>query len=335
MGRVIVKLVRSLGIGRSWKAAVCVALGLAAPSLAQSQGHPSKPIRLIVGTAVSTPIDILSRVVADKLGAQLGQAVVVENRVGAGGTVGLQEVQRQPADGYTLFTFFMPMSVVQTVMADFNFNLVKDFAPVGQFAWSYNVLAVHPEVKANTPRELAALLRAQPGKLSFASGGPGTPAQLAGELFKLETQTDALHVPYAQFPQAISDLVAGRHQFMFGATPPLIPQIASSKLRALAVTGPQRLPALKDVPTMVESGYSNFVVRDWQGIGAKGGVPREVVTRVNAALARTLDQAELKQVFAKLGADPVAGTPEEFGTLIASEIERWGRVAKAANIRIQ
>ncbi|MEI6598514.1 MAG: tripartite tricarboxylate transporter substrate-binding protein, partial [bacterium] len=173
--------------------AVLAMLGLAGPLCAQ--GFPSKPMRLIVGTAVSTPIDILSRVVADKLGAQLGQPVVIENRVGAGGTVGAQEVLRRASDGYTLMTVFMPMTVVQTIMADINYNLVKDFTPIGQFAWSYNVLAVHPSVKATTPRELAELMRAEPGKFSFASGGPGTPAQLAAELFKMETKTDALHVP--------------------------------------------------------------------------------------------------------------------------------------------
>lgn len=300
-----------------------------------AQLYPAKPLKIVVGTAVGTPIDILSRVVADKLAAQLGQPVLVENRVGAGGTVGSQEVLRQPSDGYTLMNVYMPMTVVQTIMADINYSLTKDFTPVGQFAWSYNVLAVHPSVGANTPRELAELMRSQPGKFSFPSGGPGTPAQLSGELFKMETRTEALHVPYAQFPQAISDLVAGRHQFMFGATPPLIPQINGGKLRALAVTGPQRLAALKDVPTMVESGYPDFVVRDWQGIAAKAGTPRDVVMRVNGALAKVLELADLRQAFGKLGADTAGGTPEEFGKLIVAEIERWGRVAKAANIKLQ
>ncbi len=310
---------------------VCAAVAL--PAGAQS--YPSKPMRLIVGTAVSTPVDLLSRVVADRLGTQLGQPVVVENRVGAAGTVGAQEVLRQAPDGYTLMTLFMPMTVAQTIMADINYNLARDFTPIGQFSWSYNVLAVHPSVKANTPRELAELMRAEPGKMSFASGGPGTPAQLAGELFKMETKTDALHVPYAQFPQAISDLVAGRHQFMFGATPPLIPQITGGKLRALAVTGVTRLPALKDVPTMVESGFPDFVVRDWQGIAAKGGTPREIVMRVNGAMVKLLDLPEVKQIFTKFGADAASSSPEEFGKLVAAETERWGRVAKAANIRLQ
>ncbi|MFM9971000.1 MAG: Bug family tripartite tricarboxylate transporter substrate binding protein [Burkholderiales bacterium] len=320
---------------RPFLASVASTLCIALISSAMAQSYPSKPLKIVVGTAVGTPIDILSRVVADKLTGQLGQPVLVENRVGAGGTVGSQEVLRQPSDGYTLMNVYMPMTVVQTIMADINYNLVKDFTPVGQFAWSYNVLAVHPSVNANTPRELAELLRVQPGKFSFASGGPGTPAQLAGELFKMETKTDALHVPYAQFPQAISDLVAGRHQFMFGATPPLIPQISGGKLRALAVTGPQRLAALKDVPTMAESGYPDFVVRDWQGLAAKAGTPRDIVMHINGNLAKVLEQGDVRQAFGKLGADTARGSPEEFGRLIATEIERWGKVARAANIKLQ
>ncbi len=315
-------------------AAVALALGaFALPALGQA--YPAKPVKLVVSTAVSTPVDILSRVLADKLSAQLGQPVFVENRVGAGGTVGAQDVLRQQPDGYTLMNVSMPLTVVQTIMPAISYNLARDFTPIGQYAWAYNVLAVPASVKAKSARELAELMRAEPGKFSFPSGGPGTPAQLAGELFKIETKTDALHVPYAQFPQAISDLVAGRHQFMFGATTTLIAQINGGKLRALAVTAPQRLAALKDVPTMVESGYPEFVVSDWKGLAARSGTPRQVVLAVNNALARVLELAEVKQAFAKLGTETAGGSPEEFGKLIAAEIERWGQVARTANIKLQ
>jgi tripartite-type tricarboxylate transporter receptor subunit TctC len=302
---------------------------------AVAQAYPAKPIRLVVPAAVSTPIDILSRVVADRVGAELGQPLVIELRPGATGIVGAQEVLRQPADGYTIMTLHMPMSVAQSIYANVPFDLRKDFVPIGQTAWSSNVLVVHPSVKANSPKELEALLAAQPGKLNFSSGGPGTPAHVAGELFKIETHTDAVHVPYNQFPQAIADLLNGQNQFMFAAAPPMIPYINAGKLRALAVTGPQRLPALKEVPTMIEAGYRNFNVRDWQGFVAKVGTPATAIEKINAAIGAALQSEQVKAAFARLGADAAPGTPQDFGKLIDTEIARWATVTKQANIRVQ
>lgn len=302
---------------------------------ALAQPYPSKPVRLVVPAAPSTPIDILSRVVAERLGVLLGQPMVLELRPGATGAVGGVEVLKQPADGYTLMTTYMPMSVAQTIYARVPFDLRKDFVPIGQTVWSYNVLVVHPSLHVQSARELAALLQSQPGKLSFPSGGPGTPAHIAGELFKLQTRTQALHVPYNQFPQAIADLLGGQHQFMFAATPPLIPHISAGRLRALAVTGPRRIDALKDVPTMVEAGFPDFVVRDWQGIVARAGTPAAVVQKLNDAIREAMQAAEVQAVLAKLGADAAPGTPEQFARLIDTEIERWGNVAKAAGIRVE
>ncbi len=299
-----------------------------------AQDYPAKPVRLVVPVATGTPIDILSRALAARLATELGQLVVVELKPGATGAVGALDVLRQPSDGYTLMVLNMPMSVAQTIYPNVPFNLRKDFAPVGQFGAFYTVLVVHPAVKADSPSELAALLRQQPGKLSFSSGGPGTPAHIAGELFKLRTSTSALHVPYNQFPQAIVDLLGGQNQFMFAATPPMVPHINAGKLRALAVTSPERLPALKEVPTMIEAGFPDFVVRDWLGLVAKTGTPAEVITKVNAALGRSLQAADVKASYAKLGADAVGGTPEAFGSLIEAETSRWAAVAKAANLKV-
>ena len=307
---------------------------LAAP-LSSAQTYPSKPIRLVVPAAVSTPIDIVSRIVAEKVGVALGQTITVENKPGASGIVGGQDVLKQPADGYTLLTMMMPMSVGQAIYANVPFDLRRDFEPIGQTAFSYNVLVVHPSVPASSVKDLVALIKSQPGKLSFSSGGPGTPAHVAGELFKQQTGTDSLHVPYHQFPQAIADLLSGQNQFMFVATPPVVGHIGSGRLRALAVTGPDRITVLKDLPTMVEAGYPDFVVRDWQGFVVKTGAPKEVVAKVNAAIATALMTDELKQAFAKIGADPAAGSPEAFGKLIGSEVERWATLAKAANIKVQ
>jgi tripartite-type tricarboxylate transporter receptor subunit TctC len=310
------------------------AIGAAAP-LACADAYPSKPLHLVVPVAVGTPIDILSRALANALGAEIGQPVVVDLRPGATGAVGAAEVLRQPADGYTLMVVNMPMSIGQSIYPNVPFKLNSAFAPIGQFGAFYTVLVVPPSVKANSAKELEALVIAEPGKLSFSSGGPGTPAHISGELFKLRTGTQALHVPYNQFPHAVVDLVSGQNQFMFAATPPMIPLIQAGKLRALAVTSPERIPALKDVPTMAEAGYPDFVVRDWLGLVAKAGTPPEHLARISAALAKTLQNEEVKATYAKVGADVVGGSPQAFGKLIESEIARWAAVAKAANIRVE
>ena len=308
---------------------------VSASGFAWSQTYPDKAVRLIVPAASSTPIDILSRVVADRLGTELGRPVIVELRPGASGIVGGQETLRQPADGYTVMALHMPMTVAQNIYPNVPFDLRKDFEPIGQMAWSYNVLVVHPSVTANSAKELEQLLGAQPGKLSFSSGGPGTPAHISGELFKLVTGTEALHVPYNQFPQAIADLIGGQNQFMFAAVAPMVPHIKAGKLRALAVTGPQRLPALQDIPTMKESGYTDFVVRDWLGLVARTGTPPQAIAALNAALRKALASEQVRSTFAKLGADVAPGTPEAFGTFAGEEIERWGKVAKEARLSVQ
>jgi tripartite-type tricarboxylate transporter receptor subunit TctC len=320
---------------QSWIRTLAFAAVVLAAADSLAQPYPSKPIRLVVPAAPSTPIDIVSRVVAERIGMHFGQPVVVELRPGATGAVGAAEVLKQPADGYTLMITYMPMSVAQSIYTAVPFDLRKDFVPLGQTVWSYNVLVVHPSLQVQSVKELAALLKSQPGKLSFPSGGPGTPAHISGELFKLQTGTQALHVPYNQFPPAIADLLGGQHQFMFAATPPLIPHIAAGKLRPLAVTGPVRIAALKDVPTMIEAGFPDFVVRDWQGIVARAGIPAEVVQKINGAVRNAMQAQEVRAVLAKLGADPAASTPEEFGKLIDGEIARWAKVAKAANIRVE
>ena len=316
------------------RALVLAAAALAA-SAALAQSYPSKPIRLVVPAAASTPIDIVSRVVAERVGLELGQPVVVELRPGATGTVGATEVLKQPADGYTLMVTYMPMSVAQSIYTAMPFDLRKDFVPVSQTVWSYNVLVVHASAPVRSPQELVSLLKANPGKQTFPSGGPGTPAHIAGELLKLQTGTQALHVPYNQFPQAIADMLGGQHGFMFAATPPMIAHISAGKLRALAVTGPSRLAALQDVPTMVEAGFPDFVVRDWQGIVVRSGVPADVVQRINAAIRKAMQATEVRAVLAKLGADAAAGSPEDFARLIEAETARWAKVAKASNIRVE
>jgi tripartite-type tricarboxylate transporter receptor subunit TctC len=213
------------------------------------------------------------------------------------------------------------------------FDLQKDFAPVGQMVWSYNVLVTHPSVPAKTTAELIKLLKAQPGKMSYATGGLGTPAHMTGELFKIETKTFAVHVPYNQFGQAISDLIGGTHQFMFGASAPVLPFIQQGRLNALAVTGAQRMAVLPNVPTLAELGFKDMVVRDWQGLMVKAGTPPDIVAKLNAAVAAALADPEVKQSLAKLGVDPATGSAAELGALVASESARWAKVVKTQGLK--
>ncbi len=322
------RLAALVGAGALW------ALALAS-STASAQAYPSRPVRIIVPFAASTPVDIVSRLVAERLRGPLGgEAIVVENRPGAMGMLGISEVLRQPADGHTLMMIAMPLSVTQTINTHATFDLRRDFVALGQTVWSYNVLAVTPSVNARSVAELVALMKPPGGRWSYASGGAGTPAHIAGEFFKQRAGVEAQHVPYNQFPQAIGDLLGGQVQYMFAAIPPVIGHVNAGRLRPLAVTGPQRLASLRDVPTMVESGFPDFVVRDWQGLLARAGTPRDVVERVNRALSEALASDTVRQALPTLGAEVAPGSPEDFARLIASEIERWGAVARTAGIRV-
>ncbi len=187
---------------------------------------------------------------------------------------------------------------------------------------------------ATSIKELVALAKAKPGALSFMSGGPGTPAHVVGKLFKIETGVNALHLPYVQFPQGIADLLAGRVEYGFIASPPMIPHILAGKLRALAMTGNKRLSALKDVPTVAEAGFPNLEMRDWQGFVVPAGTPRDVIQKLNASIHTALSAPGAEAVLGKFGADPAPGTPEEFGRHLGSEVARWAKLAKAMNIRI-
>lgn len=295
--------------------------------------YPDKTIRVVVPTSAGTPIDLVTRIVTTRMSKDLGQAIIVDNKVGATGTVGGQEVLRSPADGYTLMTVFMPMTVAPALLKNVPFDLRKDFVSVGQTVWSYNVLVTHPSVAARTPGELIAILKAQPGKLSFPSGGVGTPAHLAGELFKLEADVSALHVPYNQFGQAIGDLVGGTHQFMFAASAPIVPFIETNRLNALAVTGTKRIKALPQVPTLLELGFNNLVIRDWQGLMVRSSTPPDIVARLSASITVALADPAVQQSLATLGVDPAGGSAAELSALVDSEIKRWAELVKLQGLK--
>jgi len=289
----------------------------------------------IVGGAAGTPPDIIARIVANELGLSEGWRIVVENKPGAIGTIAGAEVLKQPADGYSIYAIALAHSAAPALLPNIGFRLDTDFTPVIKLTTAHHVLVVNPSVPARSLTELVALLKSQPDKLTFSSGGFGTPAHLTGELFKLQTGVRVAHVAYRALPQAIGDLVNGTNHFQFITPLPVLDLVAAGKLRALAVTAPKRMPALKDVPTVVEEGFPELVIQDWVGFVVKRGTPDAIVTRLNEAINKALAKPSVREAFAKIAAEPAGGSPAEFGAFLKSQIAHWGKVVKDAGIKIR
>jgi tripartite-type tricarboxylate transporter receptor subunit TctC len=309
--------------------ALCAALGPAS-----SQPYPSQMIRIVVAAVPGTPPDIVTRIVANEIAQQEGWRVVVENKAGAMQTLGAIEVLKQPSDGLTILSVAMASTVAPSLLASVNFRLDSDFAPIAKLATAYHVLVVNPSVAATSLSEFVVLLKAQPDKLTFSSGGFGTPAHMAGELFKLQTGVRARHIPYQALPQAIADLLNGTNQYQFITPLPVLDLIATGQLRPLAVTAPDRMQALPDVPTVVEAGLPELIVQDWFGWLVRSGTPVETTARLNGAINKALAKPSVRDAIAKLGAEPAGGTARDFGQFVTQQLGYWEKVVKQSGMKM-
>ena len=314
--------------------AFIVATGPAEP--AERSDYPAKPIRVIVGFAPGGSADITARTVGQKISEQLGQPVVVDNRSGASGIIGSELTARAAPDGYTLLEATMTThGIGPNLYQKLPYDPIKSFAPIALMVRIPLVMFAHTSVPATNIKGLVAVLKADPGKYRYGSAGTGSPPHLAAELFKLKAGVDLLHVPYKGTGAAVPDLVAGHVHFMIDGPPPFLGHVKSGRLRALAAANPQRLAQLPDVPTFAESGLSGMEAGLWYGMLAPKGTPREVINRLNAAINKALQQADVRERFSASSVEAIGGTPEEFGSYIAGEIRRWGEVARAAKIRLE
>lgn len=317
------------------RAAVALMAGtmLNLAAFAQTGAYPSRPIRVISPSGAGGPVDVVCRIVAQRLGDTLGQQFVVENRVGAAGLIGTDFVVRQPADGYTLlFGFSGPLAIVPNLNPKTPYNVARDLMPIGQVAVAPYVLLVHPNVPARSVKELVAVAKARPGKMSFSSGGVGVGIHMASELLKVAAGINVLHVPYAGAAPAMTALMSGEVDMMFNGLSAAVPHIKSGKVRALAVGGDKRTTLFPDLPTVLESGY-DVKTGGWYGLLAARGTPQPIINTLNAAILKTMAQTEMRDILTKIVAEPVTGTPQAFGELIQYELELWGKVIKAAGIK--
>lgn len=291
--------------------------------------------RIVAPTGAGSPPDVISRLIANEITEAEGWRVIVENRPGALQTIAMADVLKRPADGLSIFPMSTGAVAVPALLPEKGIRLETDFVPVSRIASGYLAVVVHPSVSATTIAELIAFLKAHPNKFSFSSGGFGTPAHLAAEVFMLETGVSATHVPYPQAQQRVADLLSGATHFAFFNTPAVVELVATGKLRALAVTAPRRIAALKDVPTVDEQGFPGLRIADWQGFTVRNGSPTDVVLRLNAAVNKALGKAKIQDALIRIGYQATGGTPAEFGALIRSEVAYWGKVVSTSGISVQ
>jgi tripartite-type tricarboxylate transporter receptor subunit TctC len=318
---------------RPYAHTLCALAAAVASSVACAQSWPSRPIRVIVPFPAGGGIDTVARIIAPKMAESLGQPLVIENRVGAGGTVGTEVVARASADGHTLLGAFASHAMNATLYRDLSYDTERAFAPISLIATVPNILVVHPSLPVKTVSDLIALARRRPGDINYASVGSGTPAHLSAELFNLMAGVKMTHVPYKGAPASIIGMITGEAQLTFTTVLIAMPHVKSGKLRAVAVTTRERSSSLPEVPTVNESGLKGYESVAWYGLLAPAGTPAPVIERLHAEVVRSTQTPEVRENLLRQGTDIVASTPARFAQVIREDIATWTRVVKAAGIK--
>lgn len=333
-------MIPSSSVRRRFGVCVAALACLAAlPAGAQPASSPApfpvRPVKLVVGYAAGGATDVIARLLSVRLGQQTGQTFIVDNRSGANSNVGAELVARAPADGYTLYLFTIANTINASLYDRLNFDAQRDFAPVGLIAKVPNLLVVNPKLPIHSVQDYVRFAKESPNGVTFASSGSGSSIHLSGEIFKMVSRSNMLHVPYRGSAPAVSDLLGGQVESMFDNTPSALPHVQGGRLRAIAITSATRSPLLPDVPTIAESGYPGFDVQSWFGLAAPAGTPKAVVDRLNGELNQALATPELRKRLLDLAATPEPGTPEQFRVFIAAETRRWGDVVKASGAKAE
>ncbi|TMH58669.1 MAG: tripartite tricarboxylate transporter substrate binding protein [Betaproteobacteria bacterium] len=300
-----------------------------------AETYPAKPVRLIVTYPPAGSSDLMGRILGQKLAELWGQPVIVENKPGAAGSIGMDYAAHQPPDGYSFLIGNLGPVTVNPLLSKVPYDVERDFVPVSLIATGPNVLVVNPKTPVKTLGELIAYARANPGKLNFGSGGPGSVAHLSGEMLKSLAHVDIVHVPYKGGILSVNDLIAGHVQMVFSDALPVMQHIRAGTLRALAITSPERSPLVPDVPTCVESGVPGLVAVNWWGVLLPAGTPKAIADKFYADLVKVMHDPDVKEKFAQLGVEAVSGTPEQFAAYMRSETVKYAKLVKEANIHAE
>lgn len=321
---------------RSTAAVIALCASVLAPSLAEAQSWPTRPVRLISPFAPGGGADITSRAIAQKMSTTLGHQVVVENRGGAGGMIGVDIAAKSPADGYTMVLGTIgPIAINPSLYKKMTYDPMRDLIPVSQAANALNVLVVHPSLPAKNVKEMIAIAKARPGQMNYGSSGPGATDHLAGELFNVLAGVKMVHVPYKGGAPAMLDLVSGNVQVVFSTVSTAVAAMDSKRVRPLAMTGNQRFELMPDLPTVAEAGLKGFEVNNWYGVFLPAGTPKDIVTKLNAEVVKALAAPDVKKRLIEAGIVATSSSPENFTAYVKAEATKWAKVIKDAGITVE